>query len=50
MSENTIEFAKELTKIAIENGLIPKEINSSKMANSVINFYQTLVDNLEKQD
>lgn len=49
-------FARELTKIALENNLIPKVIDddvvntSEDMAKCVSNFYKTLLDTLNPEE
>ena len=49
-------FARELTKIALENNLIPKEINneiattSEEMATCVSNYYKTLLKALNPDE
>ncbi len=57
MSDNGLmTFAKELTKIALENNLIPKEINneiattSEEMAMCVSNYYKTLLATLNPEE
>ena len=42
-----LQTVKDLTMVAIQNGLIVKSADSAKTARNVIEFYQTLYKNIE---
>lgn len=46
----TLSFSMELTKLAIQNGLITPDADSEKTAKNVISFYQTLVKNINNDE